>query len=138
MTTAVALSVADTTAITRARERWLAALHAEDTEGLTAPLTTDSVVFPPHEPPLKGHAATRAWHQARIDQFATRLTISPEELIGAGEWAIDRFAYTIALTPRTGGPAIEDEGNCLWVWHRDGAGQWRVARGIWNSSRPLE
>lgn len=138
MATAPPLPLSDAATIARVRERWLAALHGEHVEGLLEPLTDDSLAFPPHEAPLRGPDAMRRWHQANFDRFTTRLTISPEELVGAGDWALDRFAYAISLAPKAGGATIEDHGNCFWIWQRGANGTWRIARSIWNSTNPLE
>ena len=137
MPTLFSLPATDADAINRVRNRWLAALNADQIDGLIEPLTTDSMAFPPHEPALQGPDAMRAWHQANSRQFTTRLKLTPEELRGVGDLAFDRFSYAISLTPKAGGSVIEDDGQCVWIWQRDEKGTWRIARSIWNSSRPM-
>ena len=130
------LSEADLAAIAQARQRWTEAMHADRIEGLVEPVTSDALAFPPHEPAVKGPEATRAWHQARAEQFTTGITLQRDEVVGGGEWALESLSYTIRLTPRGGGEPIEDRGPCFWLWRRTAAGAWKVARAIWNSSVP--
>jgi ketosteroid isomerase-like protein len=70
-------------------------------------------------------------------ECTTHLTMFSDELVGSGDWALDRFSYTIAITPRAGGAAIQDSGSCFWIWQRDSRGAWRLARAIWNSANPV-
>jgi ketosteroid isomerase-like protein len=131
------LAGSDVAAIARERDGWLAAMNSDNLQGVVTPLTENCWAFPPHEAPLQGMEAQRAWHKGRIAQFTTRISMSSDELIGAGDFAIDRLSYAIALTPRTGGPAIQDEGTCFWIWQRDPSGSWKIARAIWNSANPV-
>src|SRR4051812_10664876 len=137
MITADTLSQSDMAAIARVRDQWIASFNADDVEGLMAGGVPDMIALPPHEAALLGAEANRQWHQARVDRFTTRITLTSEELQGGGVWAFERISFSLALTPRTGGASIEDRGSCLWMWQRQTDGQWRVARAIWNSSSPL-
>jgi ketosteroid isomerase-like protein len=123
--------------IARERDAWLAAMNGDSLEGIVKPLASDSWAFPPNQPALQGVEAQRSWHQVRIAECTTRMTMSSEELLGSGDYVIDRLSYTIALTPRTGGPALQDSGCCFWIWQRDSGGDWKVARAIWNSANPI-
>ncbi len=128
----------DVETITKLREDWLVALNTDDIEGILSSAPDDILVYPPHEPPVAGIAGSRAWHEARIAQFKTRLTITPEELVTAGDMAFERFSFTIGLTPRSGGATIEDSGICFWLWRRQSDNSWKLARAIWNSENPVE
>jgi ketosteroid isomerase-like protein len=131
------LTASDVAAINEARRAWLRAINADDVNALLAVLAADIVVFPPHDAPLVGLEGSRAFHQARIAQFATELTMASAEVTGGGVWAFDQLYYTIRLTPRAGGAPMEDSGPCLWIWRREADGQWRLVRAIWNSEQPL-
>jgi ketosteroid isomerase-like protein len=130
------LSHSDTAAIAQTREDWLTALNSDDVDGMIAPLSDDCIVFPPNEAPAVGRDASRTWHQGRVEHFTTHLTITTDEVLGGGLWAFDRFSYTIRLTPREGGSAIQTSGTCLWMWQRQSDGRWKIARALWNSSDP--
>ena len=129
------LSQSDIDAIGHARDGFVAAMGKDDVDGMMALLSEDGQAFPPHEPALIGADANRAWHQARIADFETHISISSKELVGEGSMAFERFTYTLRVTPRAGGDAVEDTGNCVWLWRRGDAGSWRVARAMWNSPK---
>lgn len=131
------LTPADVAAIARVREAWLRAINTDDLAGIDAAGAEDLLAFPPHESPRAGIAANREWHRSRIEQFATRLTMTSDELQGGSVWAFERLAYAIELTPRSGGAAVQERGNCFWAWQRQADGSWKVARAIWNSDVPL-
>jgi len=131
------LSDSDISAMTHVRDTWLSAMNADDVDGMVAPLTDDCIACPPNEAPTTGKAAQRAWHQARVDLFRTRLQMSSHELLGGGLYAVDRITYAIQLTPKAGGAPIHTTGSCFWTWQRQGAGEWQIARAIWNSDIPL-
>jgi len=48
------------------------------------------------------------------------------------DWALDRFDWTMDVTPLAGGTINHDNGKCVWIWRRAG-GSWKIARAIWNS-----
>jgi len=131
------LASSDVASIALEREGWLAAMNEDILEGIVKPLASDCWAFPPNQAALHGVEAQRSWHQARIEQFTTRIAMSSDELMGSGDCVIDRLSYTIALTPRMGGPAVQDSGSCFWVWQRDSGGAWKIARAIWNSANPI-
>ena len=137
MTNSQTPSGSEVASIAQVREGWLAAMNTDNLDGLVKPLAEGCWAFPPHEAAVHGVDAQRSWHQARIAQFATRITMSSDELIGAGDRVVDRTSYTIVLTPRSGGPAIQDSGTCFWIWERDADGSWKIARAIWNSAKPM-
>lgn len=54
----------------------------------------------------------------------------------AGDWAFRRGTFDWTLKARDTGRRIEPRSKFIQIWHRQGDGSWRVARGIWNSSDP--
>ncbi len=137
MTSPDILNSSDVAAITKVREAWLAAINADNLPGMQTLLSADCIVFPPNEAPLVGSDANNSWHQARVSQFRTDLTISSDELVGSGSWAFERQSFRIKLTPKTGGNPVQDSGHGMWVWHREAGGSWKVVRAIWNSEHPI-
>jgi ketosteroid isomerase-like protein len=137
MNVAETLSPLDLAAIQYARERWLAAIHADDVEGLVSPLAEDIVALPPNEAPHAGKDAERSWHQARIAGFTTRLALTRRDIVGDAIWACENLEYAIELTPRAGGAPIRSEGSCLWFWQRQPDGAWKISRAIWHDDRPV-
>ena len=133
----MALAASDVAAITRMREEWTSAMNADHIAGMVDILAEDTIAFPPHEAPVAGRDAQRTWQAARVAAFTTRITVTPDELTGSGDCALDRFTYTLALTPRGGGSPIEARGNCFWIWQQGAGGAWKLARAIWNSDQPM-
>ncbi len=131
------LAQQDVEAIARAREDFLTGLREDRLEGMMALLTDDCEVFPSHEEPLLGLSANQSWHEARMAEFTTHFETSTDELFGGDSWALERFSYTLRLTPKAGGDPVEDTGNCFWLWRREADGSWKVARAMWNSPQPI-
>jgi ketosteroid isomerase-like protein len=63
--------------------------------------------------------------------MAGQLTQADQDAIGRSGKA------SLTLTPKAGGNTIEDRGNCIWLWRRQGDGSWKVARAMWNSPQPM-
>jgi uncharacterized protein (TIGR02246 family) len=127
----------DAAVIDRVREAHVAALNAGDAAGWAGVFTTDAVQMPPNAPANIGRANIRSWAEAFLGAFSVSFSLSVTELQVVGDRAIESGAYTIAMTPHAGGPAMEDVGKYITVYQRDGAGDWAVARDIWNSDRPV-
>ena len=127
----------DATVIDSVREAHVAALNARDAAGWTGVFTADAVQMPPNAPANIGRANIRSWAEAFLGAFSVKFALSVTELQVAGDRAIESGAYTIAMTPDAGGPAMEDVGKYITVYQRDAAGDWAVARDIWNSDRPV-
>jgi len=53
-----------------------------------------------------------------------------------GDWAVERFAYMVAIQPLHGGERIRDDGRFLTVWKLDD-GVWRITQAMFNSMRPI-
>ena len=130
------LAQSDIDAIAHARESFLSALAGDDLDTLLGLLSHDGQAYPPHEEALVGIDANRAWHEGRIAEFESEMTLTTDELVGEGSLAFERFSYTLTLKPRAGGESIVDTGHCFWFWRRED-GSWKVARAMWNSPVPL-
>lgn len=54
------------------------------------------------------------------------------ELELAGDWAFERLAYAMTLTPVDGGEATTMSGTGFHVYERQADGSWKIAYDIWN------
>lgn len=133
---ALASPEADLDAIAEARSRLTRALKADALDGIFGSLTEDHLTMPQGEPAPPTLAALSAWHERRIATYSMDADWRSQELMLAGNWALDRWTAEVALTPRTGGPAVKDVLKGLWVWQRTSDGSWKLARSIWNSDKP--
>ena len=89
-----------------------------------ANLYTDPHVDVNHTPAVETRAATVAALRKRFDRSAARLSVSSDEIIVFGDWAVQRGAITISSDVHT------EHLRYVEVLRRDDDGQWRVHWGI--------
>jgi uncharacterized protein (TIGR02246 family) len=130
-------SDADLKAIDRVRDDHVAALNAGDADKWVAQFTEDGVQMPPNAPANFGKDMIKAWSQGMLSQFRTSFDLDVDEVKALDNWAFECGRYSIKMEPIAGGPAIEDTGKYITVYQKNPDDTWRMARDIWNSSRPL-
>ena len=123
-------------ALNRLRDEFETTYNTNDASALAALYTEDGVLMPGNRPTVSGKQAVEASFQGVFDEFSAKLTISSEELQVGGDWAFDRGSYSISLTPKADGEAMEENGRYLVVLQRQADGAWKVARDIDNRSSP--
>ncbi len=90
--------------------------------------------MPPKKATLAGLEANKAdWVQG-FSYGTSAFAITPIEAEVAGDWAFDRFEWSITVTPADGGEGSVDGGSCLWIDRRQPDGSWKIWRSIWNST----
>lgn len=113
------------------------ALRTNDIETFMSYLAEDVVLMPPGEAPVRGKHAVGTWYLGFLSQFRTSsLTLADQEIFLGDGWAVELGTYEWGLTPSGGGAPIVDRGNYMQVWKRQGDGEWRFAREVYNSSVP--
>ena len=128
---------ANEAAVHAAHDAYVAAINANDVERVAAVLTDDVVYQAPHEPEIAGKDAVTAWVKAYFDAYSTKWEKTTLELVVTGQWAFERYAYKATDTPKAGGPAIEDKGKGINIYHLDYDSAWRLARDSWSSDLPI-
>ena len=129
---------ADKAAIDKTRNQYMAAWTAGSADRVAALYTEDAIVLYPNQGAVVGRAAILAYFKGFYDQFAQEsFVLDSDEIRIAGNWAFDRGTYRLAMSPRAGGPRIEDHGKYLVILERQGDGSWKVARDMDNSNQPL-
>jgi uncharacterized protein (TIGR02246 family) len=124
-------------ALTSTRDAHVAALNAGDAESWAACFAADAVQMPPNQPANVGAQSIQAWSAAFLGAFELEFALDPQNVQMAGsDWAFERGAYTIGLTPRAGGDPMQDAGKYVTVYRREGDGSWVMAQDIWNSDAP--
>lgn len=109
--------------------RWLTTASALALFACSAP--------PPGEDALRGKEAVRRWYAAFVSAYRTStLTLSDQEVLVRGDWAVERGTYEWGLRPAAGGDVAVDKGSYLQVWQKQGDGSWKFAREVYNSSIP--
>lgn len=123
----------DSDAIATLRKQHIDAFNRADAEGMASVVADYVILMPPNIPALEGKEAARAWWQGGFDAAQSHIGFTPTELAIAGDWAFDRFAWTMETTRTSGGEATRDNGDCVWIWRKGLDGSWLLARAIWNS-----
>ena len=127
---------ADLEAIDEVRHEHVAALNTGDAQRWVAQFTEDGVQMPPNSPANVGRPMMERWAQGFLDHFRVRFDLDVDEVRVLGNWAFERGAYSIGLSPKAGGQPIQDAGKYITVYQRTSDGTWRMARDIWNSDNP--
>ena len=109
-----------------------------DVETLVSLFCEEGVLMAPNETTLYGRSEVREWFEEYFQNFQiTALGVTERDVTVLDGWAIERWAYTIAITPVSGGERIRDDSRWFKVWRRDPDGVWRVFQAMFNSIRPI-
>jgi ketosteroid isomerase-like protein len=109
------------------------AVRRADWNAITQMFTADAIRFPPHQPPIRGRAATRAWLEAfpPIDEFA----ITADEIVGGDGLAFVRGTYTMTIRSPT---PVTDRGNYMDLMRKQPDGSWLWTTDMAVSELPLQ
>lgn len=113
----------DTHAIRKVLGQFVEAWNARNPDAF-ANLYTDPHVDVNHTPSVETRAATVAALRKRFARSAPRLSVSSDEVIVFGDWAVQRGAITISSDGH------QEHLRYIEVLRRDDDGQWRVHWGI--------
>ncbi len=123
--------------IAHLRADWNAALQASDVDRLLELVTDDVVFLPPGTPALHGKPAVEALYQSLFSLYRIEQEASSDELIVAGDWAVDIGHETTRIVPLAEGEPVTLQGKGVAVLRRGSDGHWRFARAINNLDAPL-
>jgi ketosteroid isomerase-like protein len=126
-------ATADKQNVSQVGERELKALNAGNIDSNLAVLTQDVVMMAPNQPVLTGAAAVRSWLRGLHDQFTFDVRYTDSQVDVAGDRAIERYMGTGTITPKKGGPPIQDRIKGIHIYHRQADGSWLIAQDVWNS-----
>ena len=125
-------------AIERFVEQMIAMFNDGKVESLLATMTDDAVIMPPNEPKISGKEAIGTWTKSFLAPFKNHhLICSLEEVQVADNWAFILGQYRLALTPKAGGELIYKMGKFIDILEQQPNGDWKIAREIFNSDKPL-
>lgn len=113
----------DHRAIRQVLAQFVEAWNAHNADAF-ANLYTDPHVDVNHSPSVEMRAATVAALRKRFEHSAPRLSVSSEEIIAFGDWAVERGAIAISSDGQT------QHLRYIEVLQRDDDGQWRLHWGI--------
>lgn len=128
---------ADRETIDRIRRETEAAENAGSTERMRVHVADDVVMMAPDMPPVSRAGPAMEAMGGFFSAFMVQIRYESHEIVVDGDLAFDRGTYRHTLTPRHGGPALQENGKYLWVYKRVPGGAWKQWRVIWNRNDPL-
>jgi uncharacterized protein (TIGR02246 family) len=117
--------------IAAANRVFMEAFGRGDAAGLAALYTEDGQLLPPNAGFMTGKDAIQAFWQGAMDMGIKGAKLEIVEVDDHGETATEVSKYT--LSGEEG--QVLDEGKYIVIW-KQVAGQWKLHRDIFNSSRP--
>lgn len=129
----MALSEHDLGSIRAAIEKDAAAVRRADWDAIVRMFTADAVRFPPHQAPIRGRAAMRAWLETfpPIEEFA----ITADEIVGCDGVAFVRGTYAMTIG---GSTPVTDRGNYMGLMRKQADGSWLWTTDMIASELPLQ
>jgi ketosteroid isomerase-like protein len=125
------LSPTDIAEINRMYDSFCPALVSGDWDTLLALYTDDTVVMPPHSPPIIGKDAVREW--AANSPAFKRFSIDVAEIVGEGNVAFVRGQYNMTIEVPGVPDPIDDVGSFIEIREKQADGRWLLARDIFKS-----
>jgi ketosteroid isomerase-like protein len=118
-------------------QRFISAVLAGDVATICSLYTDGSVFMPPNDSTLYGRKELEEWHREYFADFKVVTFTEVEREVSVFDgWAVERWAYMVAIQPLHGGDRIRDDGRFLAIWNRE-SGNWRISQAMFNSIRPV-
>ena len=111
---------------------WCKAEADRDIEAKMKLFTTDAVLMPPGKSDVIGQQAIRAWHEKMWQGTKYQCSGTIDEVQVFGDWGMVTGTFSGVFTPASGAPQ-RSSGRFLNTVERQADGNWKIARGIWNS-----
>ena len=118
-------------AIAAANQEFVAAFSRGDAAGIATLYTKDGQVLPPNNDFIAGKQAIQTFWQGAMNMGIKAAKLETVEVENYGDTAGEVGKFTLE---GEGGQVI-DMGKYVVIWKQE-AGQWKLHRDIWNSSRP--
>jgi len=113
-----------------------------DADSLVDLLAEDAVIMAPDFPVQEGKPACAAFVTAVLADLHTHfdrdVSYVSAEVRVLGSYAFDRGSFSFTVTPRSCGEPASATGRYMFLYARDAAGSWKLARAITNLDTPHE
>lgn len=129
---------ADVAAIHAVRDQWVSAFAAGNARPVEFMFTSDAVLELPAHRSLSGSDSAPSAQQV-FDRFAAKLALDGKSrfVSDGGDprkmkklpWVSYYAGYTLTLTPKSGGDAVQSRGQFMTRFHRQTDGSLKVVRG---------
>ena len=125
-------------AIEAVEARQVEAVLKGDSAAAAAGYTDDAIVMIPNEKMATGHdAIPKAFGAMLKDGKFTAFTPRVQDVIVAGDYAIETATYEMTIQPKSGKP-VQDRGKFLTVWKKQPDGSYKAIRDVFNSDLPAK
>jgi ketosteroid isomerase-like protein len=123
-------TTADLAAITAFNARYLKSINDGDIATLSSLTDDDHMMVMAGRPPISGKAANDAANSRTLAQFNIDETWTPLETVIDRNLAYQRGTWTVAATPKAGGPTTHSTGQFVRIYQRQKDGSWRMTRDV--------
>ena len=127
----------DRAAIAHPLSTYETALNAQDTNTIIALYTDDGVFMPQHSLPQMGRDAVRAAYVRVFDAITLNIEFTVDEIEPLSpDWAFARTRSEGTVTINATGQSGPEANQELFLFHRSGERDWRIARYIFSTTNP--
>ncbi len=106
-------------------------LNAGNAAGVAELYTEDAVLMPPGAARHDGRDAIQQYWQGLLDAGVGDVSLATQEVEDAGNSAVE-VGLISATAPGDGDARVSLTGKYIVIYRRDGGGNWRLHRDIWN------
>jgi len=123
-------------AVRRVTQEWILACNTRHLDDLLDVYVADALVLRSNHPAVRGAAAVREFFFTALNSGLGEVELEPIRVDVVGDLAYEAGRCK-ALVPGTGGKRREERGKYLWVFARQGNGEWKLAADCWSSDLTL-
>lgn len=122
----------DADQIEAADDAQVAAIAAEDIDGVVAPYAPDAILRIPGAPQVEGVDAMRSHYEGLFNDPNGALSIARENTIvaSAGDYGVTEGTFSVTYTNGATNLPETQTGNYLMVWRRQDDGSWKIIRDV--------
>ena len=129
---------ADTESVRRAIEMshrtYIAAMKRGDASALASHFTEDAILLPQNADMQRGRAAIENWFSTWLPMTTIyEFEVTTDNVIVVENTAYEVGTYRMKLAAQ-GAEPTSNQGKHLMVWKREGDGQWRILRDMFNTN----
>jgi uncharacterized protein (TIGR02246 family) len=127
----------DRVAIERVLSTYETALNNRDTNTIVTLYADDGVFMPQHSLPHVGKDAVRAAYVRVFDAIKLNIEFTLDEIaVLSTDWAFARTRSEGTVTINATGQSGPEANQELFLFHRSGKGDWKIARYIFSTTNP--
>ena len=123
-------------AVRRITHEWVLACNTKHLDDLLDLYVPDALVLRSNYSPIRGAAAVREFFFGALDAGLGEVEVEPLRVDVVGDMAYEAGRFS-ALIPGSTGKRREERGKYLWVFSRQGNGEWLLAADCWSSDLTL-